>query len=663
MSGTVAFAGHTKTPARDPRRISERNSCNNLRVGRGEMGQGEELFGTVYDKGQIIFRETDRGDTMFLIQSGAVQVTRMRDGREEVLALLEKGEFFGEMALVDQRPRSATVKTISRARLLSFSRESLMARARQDSTVILQLMHAVGLRIKKTNRMLRTVIERDETLRALWAAGPTESDATCKGTEKGPWSGSDSAEHPRPLTGGVASRALQLPASRVPLMSNVGSVQCFQQDQEIFREYEDGDAIYFIIEGSVEIGQKVGDEKYPLARLGSEDFFGEMAIIGGGLRTATATALTETLLRKVSRAEFLEQVTKEPAVGLFLLEVMINRLRSTLRAMESPTESPAAIRSFLPPVLQRSGRLKVAMVSLSACGGCGTVVLDDQETLANLNRHVEIVFCPMLMDAGNFGEVDIVIVDGAVRAKEDEEKLREARSKSRLLVAWGTCAAFGGIPALANRYELEQLIEQSYAETVDPLAFYFSGGKGVKSLESLTRESGLLRKASRVNDFAKVDYYLPGCPPDLLLLSDLIRELVGGKQNREARQTVCSACPRKPRKAGMDKPRMFPTAATDSSVCFLSTGAMCMGFLTMGGCGAPCTAGGFPCWGCRGPSHGQMIKLHEGDYFEELMLNSLSRRWKLEGKSLNPLVKLLRRTGVSALSFAQNFVHDASRLR
>jgi F420-non-reducing hydrogenase small subunit len=303
------------------------------------------------------------------------------------------------------------------------------------------------------------------------------------------------------------------------------------------------------------------------------------------------------------------------------------------------------------------------MVSLSGCGGCGAVLLNNQPVLAELTKHADIIFCPMLMDAEEFGEVDIAVVDGAVRAKEDEEKLQEARNKSRVLVAWGTCAAFGGIPALANRYELEQLIEQSYGQTLDPLAFYFSEGKSPESLESLAQETGLLRKAGKVSDFVRANYLLPGCPPDPSILSDLTKELVGETQGRDVKQIVCSECHRRPRPGVPENPRLVPGAGTDSKICLLSQGALCLGFLTRAGCGAPCTRGGFPCWGCRGPSQSQMNKMNDGDYFEELMLTALSKRWKLDEEQVRPLVKLLRCTGGSALGFAQNFAPDTSRLR
>ena len=59
---------------------------------------------------------------MYIIQSGAVEVSSRRDGHKVVLTILEKEDFFGEMALLDRSPRSGTVATISRSRLLSLSR-------------------------------------------------------------------------------------------------------------------------------------------------------------------------------------------------------------------------------------------------------------------------------------------------------------------------------------------------------------------------------------------------------------------------------------------------------------------------------------------------------------------------------------------------------------
>jgi len=69
------------------------------------MSLGTDIYGVVYDKGEIICREGDPGDCMYVIQSGAVEISRQNGSQGVVVAMLEQGDFFGEMALLDQQPR------------------------------------------------------------------------------------------------------------------------------------------------------------------------------------------------------------------------------------------------------------------------------------------------------------------------------------------------------------------------------------------------------------------------------------------------------------------------------------------------------------------------------------------------------------------------------
>ena len=95
------------------------------------MNHKEEIFGTVYERGSVVFRQGDTGEAMYVIQSGAVEISQMQAHREVVIALLEKGDFFGEMALIDTQPRSCTVTAIGRTRLLALTRHSLLERLRR----------------------------------------------------------------------------------------------------------------------------------------------------------------------------------------------------------------------------------------------------------------------------------------------------------------------------------------------------------------------------------------------------------------------------------------------------------------------------------------------------------------------------------------------------
>jgi hypothetical protein len=88
-----------------------------------------------------------------------------------------------------------------------------------------------------------------------------------------------------------------------------------------------------------------------------------------------------------------------------------------------------------------------------------------------------------------------------------------------------------------------------------------------------------------------------------------------------------------------------------------------MGFFTKGGCGAICTRSGLPCWGCRGPAKTALKKMADGDSFEEVVINKLTRRCRLEEEQLKPAVKILRKQGHSLFDFEQHFMTSLARTR
>lgn len=597
------------------------------------MSQGEEFFGTIYKKGEVVFRQGDSGETMYIIQSGAVEVSQRQGDKEVVLAILEQGDFFGEMALVDEKPRSATVTAIHRTRLLPLTRTSVMERMRHDPGVVLHLVKALSQRIVQTKRLLRLMVESNEALRSALAS--TREDV--------------------------------VPEEFIPqpIRIRIDRDECvwFEPGQTVFRLADPGDTMYIIAEGAVEISEEFEEDRYVLARLGPYEFFGEIALITSCPRTATASAIKHTLLLPIKREEFLDLVKVQPELALYILQVLIIRLRATLAALETPGKSLNMICRTLPPLLNKERKVRVAIISLSTCGGCPGVLLQQREELAQLMESIRVSYCPMLMDESQMGQVEVAIVDGVVRVKEDEEKLKEARLKSRYLVAWGTCATFGGIPAMANQYELEDLIEESYGQTFDPISYYLSGRRGIE--KDVYQYSGIemFRRAGKLNDFVRVDYYLPGCPPLVSLLTQLIKEFKGEQQTLERRQIVCAECPRKPVKRSVEHFWALPKQEWEPNYCFISGGALCMGFLTRGGCGAVCPRGGLPCWGCRGPSNMALKKIAQGYNFEEFLVNSLVRRFRLPQEKIKPGIRMVRHKGISSLNFDQNFVNDPSNLR
>jgi F420-non-reducing hydrogenase small subunit len=418
--------------------------------------------------------------------------------------------------------------------------------------------------------------------------------------------------------------------------------------------------MYILLSGSVEIGSGTGPDKYVLLRLGPGDFLGEAEVITGLPRTGSATALERTEVMRIDRDEFTERAKERPELALFILQALSTRLQNISAILANPKASIEAVRQNWRPLLKKRERVKVAMVSLSTCAGCSAVFLD-QEVLEQVLEVADIVYCPMLIDQDHLPEADVALIDGAVRLKEDEEVLEEAREKSRFAVAWGTCAAFGGIPAHANRYELEDLIQETYGQTSDAYAYYLSGAGGVEQTTYQEEGISLLRKAYELDDFVRVDYYVPGCPPLPNLLLQLLGELTG-QSFKGAKPIVCAECGRRPSKEPVTSLQAFPREDKEGT-CFHSLGVLCAGFLTKGGCDAVCTRHGLPCWGCRGPAKLALKKMASGDSFEEIVIEKLVRRCRMEEAELEPAVKLLRRQGHSLFDFETNFLSSLARVR
>ncbi|MGD9146469.1 MAG: cyclic nucleotide-binding domain-containing protein, partial [Anaerolineae bacterium] len=434
----------------------------------------------------------------------------------------------------------------------------------------------------------------------------------------------------------------------------------FEPGQSIYNQGEPADAMYIILSGAVEIVPGSGQERYVLFRFQPGDFFGEAEIITERPRTASATAVGRTQVMRIDREEFAKRIQERPELALFILQALSVRLQNVGTILANPRASVEAVRQNWRPLLRKRERVKVAMVSLSTCAGCSAVFLD-QEVLEQVLEVADILYCPMLIDQDRIPEADVALVDGAVRLKEDEEKLEEARMKSRFLVAWGTCAAFGGIPAHANRYELEELIQETYGQTSDAYAYYLSGAGGVEHGTYQEEGIALLRKAYELDDFVRVDYYVPGCPPLPGLLLQLLGELTG-QSLKGAKPIVCAECGRRPTKEPVTSLEAFPRE-DEEGTCLHSLGVLCTGFLTKGGCDAVCTRNGLPCWGCRGPAKLALKKMANGDSFEEVVIEKLIRRCRLEEAQLKPAVKLLRKKGHSLFDFETSFISSLSRVR
>jgi CRP/FNR family transcriptional regulator, cyclic AMP receptor protein len=112
--------------------------------------------------GAVLFRTGDEGDAMFLIEEGKIRIcVRAKDGHEVTLTELNRGDFFGEMALLDGKPRSADAQVAEDARLAVLSREHFLCFVRSNPNVALEMLTALANRLRHTDELLRHTATRN----------------------------------------------------------------------------------------------------------------------------------------------------------------------------------------------------------------------------------------------------------------------------------------------------------------------------------------------------------------------------------------------------------------------------------------------------------------------------------------------------------------------
>ncbi len=224
---------------------------------------------------------------------------------------------------------------------------------------------------------------------------------------------------------------------------------------------------------------------------------------------------------------------------------------------------------------------KFAVLQLSGCSGCEVSLLNSDEWIKNF----ELVYMPLVVSTHKVPEdIEVLLVSGGVRTDEDLHNLRKGASRSKKLIAVGTCALSGGVAQIGEGH----ISRESYLDSSHRL-----------------RLPSMLPRAYPIDKFVHVDLYLPGCPPTPELFIKALTEA----ENAKIASIVCQECGRK------KLPDMRPTSISgprsgtpDPEICLINQGYLCVGTSTRGGCGALCTRPGHACVGCRGPANPYLNK-------------------------------------------------------
>jgi CRP-like cAMP-binding protein len=106
-------------------------------------------LGKVYHDGEIIVRQGEVGECMYVIQEGRVEILVEKDGKDVRLRVAERGEIIGEMAVFERQPRSATARALGESRLLTVDKKNFFRRIQEDPTVAFRIVEIMAQRIRE----------------------------------------------------------------------------------------------------------------------------------------------------------------------------------------------------------------------------------------------------------------------------------------------------------------------------------------------------------------------------------------------------------------------------------------------------------------------------------------------------------------------------------
>jgi F420-non-reducing hydrogenase small subunit len=263
---------------------------------------------------------------------------------------------------------------------------------------------------------------------------------------------------------------------------------------------------------------------------------------------------------------------------------------------------------------------KLAFYWAGSCGGCEITITELGMLLIDVSELADIVFWPAAMDfkyddvrALADQEIDLCFFNGAIRNVENEEFAHLLRQKSKIMVSFGSCSHLGGIPGLANMYDIEALCERVF-DTSPSL----DDSRGTRPQAVTIVPEGEIKlppltpSVKHLAEITDVDYFMPGCPPVVDQVWKVFQAALNGELPPKGavigadEKSVCDVCPREKGAPGfrISEFKRPHEVDLDPNTCFLTQGVICCGPVTRAGCGIPCLTGNMPCRGCYGPAEG-----------------------------------------------------------
>jgi F420-non-reducing hydrogenase small subunit len=263
---------------------------------------------------------------------------------------------------------------------------------------------------------------------------------------------------------------------------------------------------------------------------------------------------------------------------------------------------------------------KLALYWAASCGGCEITIVDIEEKILAVADFFDIVFWPCVMDfkyedveAMQDKEIDITLFNGAIRNSENDYMAKLLRQKSKILIAFGSCAHEGCIPGLANLFSKEEIFEYVYRESPS----LEESSKGIYPEPKTQMPEGEIEipefwnSVKTLDQVVSVDYYIPGCPPQSFQVVAVIEAVIdilksgkslppNGAVLGAGDKTCCDECPRERKEKKIKRFYRPHEIIPNENECLLDQGILCVGPATRSGCGALCVKVNVPCRGCYG---------------------------------------------------------------
>jgi coenzyme F420-reducing hydrogenase gamma subunit len=204
---------------------------------------------------------------------------------------------------------------------------------------------------------------------------------------------------------------------------------------------------------------------------------------------------------------------------------------------------------------------KVAFFDFACCEGCQLQVANFGEMLLDIIGSIDLVEFREVMSEKWDKNYDISIIEGSITTEHAVERIKKIRERSKIIMAYGSCATIGGVNGMKNNFNLEDIRRYVY-------------GKDYAFFPTI--------KTRAVHQVVDVDYFVNGCPVYQPEFIEVLKAVLLGIPYHVPDKAVCVEC------------------KLNENVCMYDRGVTCLGPVTKAGCNSWCINHGNICYGCRG---------------------------------------------------------------